>query len=172
MLEGFHLSPSTFPCCLYDTRLETTDILVCFLPVHDVPVYRFAQGCTSCIRCHLLFLSGRFAKLSRNGRPCGSLPIFMGDDVAGFAGSIPIHPVTGWHSLSPHSFARYPLDAPCGFLPLSRRITGLPCFSYGTRQVRFALFAGSVSPMSGDSVTPELATCLLAQAQSLWLVLN
>ena len=25
--------------------------------------------------------------------------------------------------------------------------------------------------MSGDSVTPELATCLLAQAQSLWLVL-
>jgi hypothetical protein len=42
-------------------------------------------------------------------------------------------PLQRRHSLSPASFTRYPIDAPCGFLPLLRRITGLPCFSYVIR---------------------------------------
>src|SRR6266568_8802143 len=33
----------------------------------------------------------------------------------------PIHPITGWHLLSPHSFTRYPFGVPGGCLPCVRR---------------------------------------------------
>src|SRR5258707_11785284 len=52
-----------------------------------------------------------FYLLSCDERPRGSLPAFAWDDVA-----TPIHPITGWRSLCPQSFARIAMGKPCGLL--------------------------------------------------------
>jgi hypothetical protein len=52
-----------------------------------------------------------FYKLSCDERPRGSLPAFAWDDIA-----TPIHPITGWPSLSPRSYARTAMGKPCGLL--------------------------------------------------------
>jgi hypothetical protein len=72
------------PCCLHDTHLEPPSVLVDFLPVGGLPVYRPAGGRTSNLfLCfHLLCLLRRFAEFSRDKRPYGSLPVFTWDDVA------------------------------------------------------------------------------------------
>lgn len=82
MLQGPYFTPSTFLCCLYDTRLEPIHIPVRCLPIYGVPVHLVVRGRTSNSRCHLLSLPDRFIKLSRNERPGGSLPTFVWDDVA------------------------------------------------------------------------------------------
>jgi len=48
-------------------------------------------------------------------------------------GSTPIRPITGRHSLFPHSFTRTTNSIPCG-LPAPRGSdTGLPCSTWVTR---------------------------------------
>jgi hypothetical protein len=61
----------------------------------------------------------------------------------GFA-STHIHPITGWHSLSPISSARILKGVPCGSLAISGGDTGLPCFVLLTGQVRLRLFPGGI----------------------------
>src|SRR5712692_3438863 len=78
-------------------------------------------SCTSLLNRHLLCLLNRFASLSCDERPCGSLPAFAWDDIASI-GSIPIPPITGWPSLSPHSCTHTSIGVPCGLLPLSGEI--------------------------------------------------
>src|SRR5207248_9397934 len=74
-LSGFHLAPLAILRCLHDTRLEPTHIVVNGLPVNVVPSFHnFMGSCTSWLNFHLLCLLNRFAILSRERRPCGSLP--------------------------------------------------------------------------------------------------
>ena len=164
MLQGFYFSPSTFPCCLYDTRLELTYIAVYFLPIYGVPVHLVAQGRTSDICRHLLFLLVVILPNSLVMEdPADVCPLSWRMMLPGF-----------WRNpYSPHyrmTFAfsaflcplslRYPLRVSTSYEGDNGVTTFIVC---NKRQVRFALSAGSVLPMSGDSVTPELATCLLAK---------
>src|SRR5215472_17326709 len=41
-LQGSHLAPSAFLCCLRDTHLESANVAVNGLPVNGVPLRRFA----------------------------------------------------------------------------------------------------------------------------------
>src|SRR5215472_5542414 len=41
-LQGSHLAPSAFLCCLRDTHLESANVAVNGLPVDGVPLRRFA----------------------------------------------------------------------------------------------------------------------------------
>src|SRR5271168_1388403 len=45
-LQGLHLAPAAFPCCLYDTRLQPPDLAFTFGPVHLIPLRRLARGRT------------------------------------------------------------------------------------------------------------------------------
>src|SRR5260370_37635124 len=83
-------------------------------------------SCTSLFNRHLLCLLSRFAELSCDERPCGSLHAFARNDVASI-GSIPIPPITGWPSLHPHSCTHTSIGVPCGWLSLFGRDMGLPC---------------------------------------------
>src|SRR5438445_3573926 len=42
VLQGLHLAPSAFLCCLRDTHLESANVAVNGLPVDGVPLRRFA----------------------------------------------------------------------------------------------------------------------------------
>jgi hypothetical protein len=54
-LEGFHLSPLVFLCCLDDTRLEPTHIAVDCMPINVMPSFDNLEGRTSRkVCCHLL----------------------------------------------------------------------------------------------------------------------
>jgi hypothetical protein len=65
-----------------------------------------------------------FSKRSCDETPRGSLPAFAWDDV-----SIPIRPITGRHSLFPHSVTRTTMGVPCGSLAhCSGRQYGLTVF--------------------------------------------
>src|SRR5258705_440945 len=65
-----------------------------------------------------------FYKFSCDETPRGSLPAFAWDDI-----SIPIRPVTGRHSLFPHSITRTCMGVPCGSLAqCSERKYGLTVF--------------------------------------------
>src|SRR5262245_38880677 len=90
------------------------------------PIHFRVGGCTNRIfRCHLLFLLSRFAGLSREERPEGSLPAFAWSNVA--KGSTPIRSITERLSLSPSSSTRTAIDLPCG-LPSHRERYGLTVF--------------------------------------------
>src|SRR2546421_4855142 len=66
VLQGLHLTPSAFLCCLDDTRLEPTHIAVSCRPVHLVPFHLTVGGRTSKrVRCHLLCLLCLLIKFSR-----------------------------------------------------------------------------------------------------------
>src|SRR6516162_2932321 len=41
-LQGSHLAPSAFLCCLRDTHLESANVAVIGLPINGVPLRRFA----------------------------------------------------------------------------------------------------------------------------------
>ena len=75
-LQGFHLAPTLFLCCLDDTRLQPADLSFTLRPVNLLPCGRLAGGCTrrcSMFICH--FLLRRFCEFSRHERPIGSLPV-------------------------------------------------------------------------------------------------
>src|SRR5215510_16403192 len=77
MLESFDFPPPAFLRRLHDTYLEPTDVLVNLSPVDGLPVHCRVGGCANRIfRCHPLFPLSRFAGLSREERPEGSLPAF------------------------------------------------------------------------------------------------
>jgi hypothetical protein len=69
------LSPC--PTCLHDTCLEPTHVAVNGFPVDVMPSLHTVVGSrTSWVNCHLLCLLNRFALLSRERRPGGSLRAF------------------------------------------------------------------------------------------------
>src|SRR5947209_9628395 len=98
-----NLAPPTFLCCLHDTRLEPTHDAMSLLPLDGMPLHLFVGGCTSrqlngCrlgglfLLCrHLPCLLSRLANLSRAERPDGSLPTFVGGDVAAQLNPYPLH---------------------------------------------------------------------------------
>ena len=45
-LQGLHLAPAAFPCCLYDTCLQPPDLTFTLNPVDLFPVRRVARGRT------------------------------------------------------------------------------------------------------------------------------
>ena len=45
-LQGFHLAPAAFPCCLDDACLQPADVAFTLCPVNLFPVWRVAGGCT------------------------------------------------------------------------------------------------------------------------------
>ena len=45
-LQGLHLAPAAFACCLYDTRLQPPDLAFTLGPVDLFPMRRFARGRT------------------------------------------------------------------------------------------------------------------------------
>src|SRR5262245_45356185 len=94
MLESFDFPPPAFLRCLHDTYLEPTDVLVNLSPVDGLPVHCRVGGCANrIICCHPLFPLSRFAGLSREERPEGSLPAFAWSDVAkDTAGKLTVDP--------------------------------------------------------------------------------
>ena len=112
-LQRLDFVPSALLCCLDDTRLEPTHILVDGRPVNGSPVHLTVGSRTSKrVRCHLPCLLDLFAKFSRHERPNGSRLTFVRDDVVGNA--IPLRSITERHSLFPFSFARNLIGRPCG----------------------------------------------------------
>src|SRR5713226_851892 len=79
-------------------------------PWKDAPAASTSDGSVVVLSAVICFSSlSRLVKGSRHERPCGSLPAFAWGDVAA-----PILSITEGRSLSPHSFTRCPIDAPCG----------------------------------------------------------
>src|ERR1700692_2911792 len=78
-----------------------------------------------------------FYLLSCDERPRGSLPAFAWDDVA-----TPIHPITGWRSLCPQSFARIAMGKPCGLLSPRGAIRGFHVTLAKACRVRLLLSTG------------------------------
>jgi hypothetical protein len=126
MLQGLHLAPPPFLSSLHDTRLKPTHVLMHGAPVGGVPVQSGVRSRTDRrFRRHLLCFFGRLVKLSRDGRPEGSLPAFAPGDVArrlnpyppryraAFACSLFLYPHRRRRALQPS----YP----------ERSDTGLPC---------------------------------------------
>lgn len=125
ILQGLHLAPFAFLPSLHDTRLEPTHVFGDGLPVYGLPlpVYQGGRINRLCkLYRHLLSRLDRFAKLSRVGRPVGSLPAFAPDDV-----SIGIRPITVRHSLFPTSPTRIAIANLAVLLPLRERY-GLTTF--------------------------------------------
>src|SRR5262249_36004843 len=131
MLESFDFPPPAFLRCLHDTYLEPTDVLVNLSPVDGLPVHCRVGGCANgIIRCHPLFPLSRFAGLSREERPEGSLLAFAWTNVA--KGSTPIRSITERRSLSPSSSTRTAIDLPCGLSSQWERY-GLTVFRLSAR---------------------------------------
>ena len=110
-LQGFHLAPAAFLCCLDDTRLQPADAAFTLSPVNLVPRCRLAGGCTrGFIRVHLRFPPAKVLRVfsSRTTR-WKSARLHGGDDVA-----TPIRSITERPSLFPASSARHPVSVPCG----------------------------------------------------------
>ena len=125
VLQGLHLTPSAFLCCLDDTRLEPTHIAVSCRPVHLVPFHLTVGGRTSKrVRCHLLCLLCLLIKFSRQERPNGSLLAFAQDDVALWRNPYPSHYRAAF------AFSVFLCPQPhrpsLRLAVLSRRITGFP----------------------------------------------
>src|SRR5712671_3976487 len=108
MLQGSHLVPPSLLHRLHDTRLESANVVLDAWPVNSRPRRILVQDCTS-LRRHLLILLGRFATLSRDEQPRGSLPAFASGDI-----STRIPAITTGHSLAPPSSIRIAIARPCG----------------------------------------------------------
>src|SRR6266487_611740 len=91
-LQGFDLAPSAFLRCLHNTRLEPKHVAVNGLPVNVMPsCHNVVGSCTSLFDHHLLCLLDRFALLSCERRPHGSLPAFAWGDLACLLNPYPLH---------------------------------------------------------------------------------
>lgn len=92
-----------------------------------------------CIRLHQqslpssAFPSCRFAKLSRNGRPGGSLPTFVEDDIAALQAQSLFIPLQDDFCFFRFPLPTIPLMSLAVLYLLWRRIMGLPRFSYVTK---------------------------------------
>jgi len=156
VLQGFHLAPPAFLCCLHDTHLQLSHIPVYCSPINGVPVHLAVEGRTSIFCSHLLSLLSQFLKLSRDERPCGSLPPFGVGIFIIILMTLSISLQDGFR------FFHNPMPATptvllTGRLPLRGGVSGLPRSSCVTRQVRSALFAGNVGfifrlPMTRKSI--------------------
>ena len=83
MLQGSHLAPPPRLSCLHDTRLKPTHALMHRAPADGVPVKVGVRSRTDRrIRRHLHCFFSWLCKLSRDGRPKGSLRAFAPGDVA------------------------------------------------------------------------------------------
>ena len=172
-LQGFHLAPAAFLCCLDDTRLQPSDLTFTLSPVQSVPKW------SPCRRMHTRIDPRSFAISSCEGStsflvtndPLEVCPFARRGDVA-----TPIRSITERPSLSPASSARHPLSVPCGraCLQAGGGMSGLPCLvSNDTNELIPAFYTGSPGCPCAPSLRVEQPTALpiLAGAcQRLWLV--
>ena len=81
-----------------------------------------------------------------------------------FPGSIPIHPITGWPSLFPHSPTHHIIGAPCGALSSYEGNDGLTVFRLNNKDRLGSLFSPvAFTPMTRECRTLVPATCLFGR---------
>ena len=125
--------PSLYSTCLPVSPLQYGS--VAFSPVDGNLPSRYCAIARPGGRAHLRRVTKSFAFLPFGSTDClvkkdraEVCLLSQQDHVAVVNSLVPIHPITGWPSLAPHSFTRILIGFPCGLLSQSREEYGLTTF--------------------------------------------